>query len=116
MLTGRPAFTGETITDILAAVVKTEPDLTHVPRQVRRLIQTCLQKDPTQRLQAIGDWRLLLEEERGAEGQPSTNKLLWAASGVLALALVLSVYHFARPATLRPLLALDLDLRMIHPS
>ena len=62
MLTGRPAFRGETATDILAAVVKEEPDLTRVPAKVRRLLQACLQKDPKQRLQAIGDWRLLLED------------------------------------------------------
>jgi len=55
LLTGRQAFHGETITDVLAAVVKEEPDLTRVPMKVRRLLQSCLQKDPRQRLQAIGD-------------------------------------------------------------
>jgi serine/threonine protein kinase/Tol biopolymer transport system component len=62
MLTGRQAFHGETTTDVLAAVVAEEPDLTRVPTKVRRLLQSCLQKDPKQRLQAIGDWRLLLED------------------------------------------------------
>jgi eukaryotic-like serine/threonine-protein kinase len=62
MLTGRQAFNGDTITDVLAAVVAEEPDLTRVPARVRRLLRACLQKDPKQRLQAIGDWRLLLEE------------------------------------------------------
>jgi serine/threonine protein kinase/Tol biopolymer transport system component len=62
MLTGKQAFRGETVTDVLAAVVKEEPDLTRVPAQTRRLLQVCLQKDPKQRLQAIGDWRLLLED------------------------------------------------------
>ena len=62
MLTGRQAFRGGTITDVLAAVVKDEPDLTRVPSKVRRLLQFCLQKDPTQRLRSIGDWRMLLEE------------------------------------------------------
>jgi len=41
MLTGRPAFTGETITDVLAAVVKTEPDWNAVPEKVRRLLASC---------------------------------------------------------------------------
>ena len=62
MLTGAQAFRGETITDVLAAVVSEELDLTRVPAKVRRLLQACLQKDPKQRLQAIGDWRLLLED------------------------------------------------------
>jgi eukaryotic-like serine/threonine-protein kinase len=62
MLTGRQTFQGETITDVLAAVVTKEPELDRVPMKVRRLLQSCLQKDPKQRLQAIGDWRLLIEE------------------------------------------------------
>jgi eukaryotic-like serine/threonine-protein kinase len=62
ILTGRQAFHGETITDVLAAVVTKEPEWDRVPMKVRRLLQSCLQKDPKQRLQAIGDWRLLIED------------------------------------------------------
>jgi hypothetical protein len=62
MLTGRQAFRGETITNVLAAVVKEEPDLTRAQTKVRRSLQFCLQKDPKHRLQAIGDWRMLLED------------------------------------------------------
>jgi eukaryotic-like serine/threonine-protein kinase len=62
MLTGRQAFGGETITDVLAAVVTKEPEWDRVPTKVQRLLQACLQKDPKQRLQAIGDWRLLIED------------------------------------------------------
>src|SRR5271169_4627637 len=58
MLTGRQAFRGETITDVLAAVVAEEPDLTKVPAKARRLLEACLRKEVKQRLQAIGDWRL----------------------------------------------------------
>src|SRR5271167_3087644 len=60
MLTGKRLFEGETISDTLAAVLKTEPDLNQVPAKVRRLLEACLQKDRRQRLQAIGDWRLPL--------------------------------------------------------
>ncbi|MGD0136418.1 MAG: protein kinase, partial [Bryobacteraceae bacterium] len=62
MLTGRQAFRGETLADVLAAVVKEEPDLAQVPAKVRRLLKACFQKDPKRRLQAIGDWPLLLED------------------------------------------------------
>jgi Tol biopolymer transport system component/predicted Ser/Thr protein kinase len=62
MLTGKQAFKGETVSDILAAVLRHEPDWEQVPRKVRRLLKTCLEKDPKQRLQAIGDYRLLLED------------------------------------------------------
>src|SRR5271154_161813 len=48
MLTGRQAFGGETITDVLAAVVTKEPEWDRVPVKVRRLLQACLQKDPRQ--------------------------------------------------------------------
>ena len=62
MLTGKQAFTGETTTDILAAVVKTEPDLTLVPVKVRPLLRRCLEKDPKKRLRDISGVELLLEE------------------------------------------------------
>ncbi len=66
MLTGRPAFGGETVTDILAAVVTREPDWTalraSIPAHVRILLQRCLRKDPKQRLRDIGDARVALDE------------------------------------------------------
>ncbi len=61
MLTGKRAFQGEDVTDTIAAVVKEQPDLTRVPVPARRLLESCLEKDPRKRLQAIGDMRLLLE-------------------------------------------------------
>src|SRR5271170_2000803 len=48
LLTGQRLFEADTISDTLAAVLKTEPDLTHVPATVRRLLEACLQKDPKQ--------------------------------------------------------------------
>jgi len=49
MLTGRQLFVGETATDIMAAVVRAEPDWTMlpkgVPRRIRQLLQRCLVKD-----------------------------------------------------------------------
>ncbi len=63
LTTGHKPFTGEDLADTLATVVKIDPDFTRVPARVRRLVQACLQKDPQQRLQAIGDMRLLLGED-----------------------------------------------------
>jgi eukaryotic-like serine/threonine-protein kinase len=68
MLTGRPAFPGDTITDVIAAVVKNEPDWTFLPTatpsSVRRTLIRCLRKDPEVRLRDIGDARLdLLERD-----------------------------------------------------
>ena len=66
MLTGRPLFTGETLSEILAAVIMKEPDWTQLPadtpRRIRRLLERCLEKDAKQRLQAIGEARLAIEK------------------------------------------------------
>jgi serine/threonine protein kinase len=60
MLRGRPLFEGDDVTEVLASVVKDQPDLTQVPFQVRRLLSACLEKDPNRRLRDIGDvWKLL---------------------------------------------------------
>ena len=62
MLTGSPAFSGNDVTDILAAVIRSEPDWEKVPAIVRPLLRRCLQKDPNKRLRDIGDVKLELEE------------------------------------------------------
>ena len=66
MLTGRRAFDGDDVSEVLASVLKTDPDLSvlpaDVPPSVRRLLRRCLQKDPRKRLSAIGDARLELDE------------------------------------------------------
>src|SRR5277367_3178711 len=54
-ITGQRLFEGETVSDILAHVLTREPDWKQVPVTVRKLLESCLQKDPRQRLQAIGD-------------------------------------------------------------
>jgi serine/threonine protein kinase len=65
-LTSRKAFTGATVSDLTAAILKEEPDWTAVPAEVpasvRQLLQRCLQKDARRRLQAIGDARIELED------------------------------------------------------
>ena len=85
MLTGQQLFQGETITDVLAAVVKEEPDLTRVPAKVRRLLRSCLEKDPKQRLQAIGDSRLLLEDAPQTAAAPASRKWVWPSVAALLL-------------------------------
>ena len=70
MLTGRPAFRGETVSDTIAAILEREPDWSALPAQtpasIRRLLQRCLEKDPKRRLRDIGDARLEIEEALGA--------------------------------------------------
>src|SRR5713101_856739 len=48
MLTGRPLFTGETVSHVLAAVLRAEPDWTSLPAEtplaIRRSLRRCLEK------------------------------------------------------------------------
>ena len=66
MLTGKPAFGGETITDVLAAIVHEEPDWSALPPAARprleRLLRRCLVKDPRERTSDLGDVALVLKE------------------------------------------------------
>jgi serine/threonine-protein kinase len=70
-LTGRRVFAGESVPDVIAAVLSSEPDWTSLPDQtpteVRRLLRRCLTKDPRQRLDSAKVARFALEE-----AQPST--------------------------------------------
>ncbi|TAK17980.1 MAG: serine/threonine protein kinase [Acidobacteria bacterium] len=65
MLTGRQAFAGDSITEILGAVVLKEPDWSTLPAatplRLRGLLQRCLEKDPRRRQRDIGDARLELD-------------------------------------------------------
>ena len=66
MLTGKRAFEGETVSDVLAAVLKEDPDWAALPEQtptaVRKILRRCLQRDARLRLRDIGDARLELDE------------------------------------------------------
>ena len=71
MLSGKRAFAGESVSDPLASVLKLDPDWDALPAEtpasIRRLIQRCLTKDRKQRLQAIGEARIAIDESlRGA--------------------------------------------------
>jgi len=76
MLSGKQAFHGETATDVLAAVIRAEPEWTKLPAdtpaEILRCLERCLRKDPKGRLQAIGDARVTLDElQHPAELEPA---------------------------------------------
>ena len=105
MLTGQRLHPGETVSDTLASVLKTEPlwnALPHAtPSSLRRVLRSCLEKDPKRRLQAIGDRRLLVDDPvqpATVSGSPSVTFVAVGMAAVLAVALVtLSVVHFREP-------------------
>jgi eukaryotic-like serine/threonine-protein kinase len=94
MFTGKRLFEGETVSDTLAQVLTKEPDWEQVPAKVRRLLEACLQKDPKQRLQAIGDWRLLLVDVQPQVTALSRSRLGLVASSAAVLALALGAVSF----------------------
>jgi len=125
MLTGRRTFQGESVSYVLAAVLKDEPDLDNlpvsVPNRIKRLLRRCLHKDPKQRLQAIGDARIELGEyladpasfagqhdgDGSAGGDPvatvAGSRLAWGTAAAILLASVLALWwSFALRPGLRP--------------
>jgi len=65
-LSGRRAFSGDSVPDALAAILRSEPEWERLPPDtppaIREMLSRCLQKDPGQRLRDIGDARLAIEE------------------------------------------------------
>jgi Tol biopolymer transport system component len=118
MLSGRKAFDGETISDVLAGVLTKEPEWAALPGTtpvgIQRLTRRCMQKDVRQRLQAIGDARIAIEEtlagdvagglprqqESGGVKPPLQRAVSWALTGLLAGALIsgLVVWRLVAPA------------------
>ena len=102
MLTAERLFRGEDLTEVLASVVKEQPDVSGAPREVRRLIVRCLAKDPAKRLRDIGDvWELLesgTESPAQAESLPHTSKLPWVAAAVLGVGVVAFAALWLNPA------------------
>jgi Tol biopolymer transport system component len=115
MLTGRAGFGGDTITDIIAAVVSRDPDWTALPAatpaSIRRLLARCLEKDPKRRVRDIGDARIEIDETnaRGPKHGPSgevvsgpvttvgstrRQKVVWTSAGVVLATLVLVAMVF----------------------
>ena len=70
MVTGTRLHHGETTTEVLASVLKEEPQWQKVPPQVQRLLRRCLEKDPQKRQRHIGDVMGLVDEG-GAGFQPA---------------------------------------------
>jgi serine/threonine protein kinase/Tol biopolymer transport system component len=95
MLTGRRPFDGTDVSEVLAAVIKSEPEWTLLPGDtppaVRRLLKRCLEKDPKRRLRDIGDAHAEIEDALTtphagldpAPGRRSRERAAWAAALVV---------------------------------
>jgi serine/threonine protein kinase/Tol biopolymer transport system component len=113
MLSGRTPFEGETLTDVVAAIVKNEPDWralpAGIPAGVRAVIARSLKKDPAERLHDIADGRFQLEDAlndtvvSGVAPSPRGNLAAWAGWIVATLSLSGVLWLASRPALDPPL-------------
>jgi Tol biopolymer transport system component len=89
LLTGTRAFLREDLSGTIAAVLEREPDWTILPgatpASIRELMQRCLQKDPTRRLQSIVDARKTIERAQRGRNRWKIAALATAALAVLAV-------------------------------
>ena len=89
LLTGRRAFAGEDLSGTIAAVLEREPDWTILPgatpTSIRELLQRCLHKDPTRRLQKIVDARKTIERAQRGRNRWKIAAIATAALAVLAI-------------------------------
>jgi eukaryotic-like serine/threonine-protein kinase len=94
MFTGKAAFGGETVTDVLGAIVRDEPDWNRLPARtpgsVQELLRRCLTKDVRERLRDAGEAGYQLRHLSAGPHQPKRSRLLWPVAGV-ALAATLGV-------------------------
>ena len=107
LITGHKLFQGEDVTEILASVVKEQPDLSQVPDTVRPLLERCLDKDPRKRLRDIGDMELLLAKPVPPPSrEPArTRPVAWIVAGAatVGLAVVSFLYFRESPPEPRPI-------------
>jgi serine/threonine-protein kinase len=95
MLTGRRAFDGDEVSDVLASVLAREPDWTILPREISPVLSTvlkrCLHKDRKHRMRDIGDVGLALAGvfDTTSEPQAQARRSLWRPAVSVAAALVL---------------------------
>ena len=128
MLTGQRPFTGETIADTLASVLKTDLEWralpVAMPSSLRRLLRRCLEKDPKRRLQAMGEARVQIEDIlAGPRDDPDEivneaatpiwqRVLPWVSTGALAVALATALVLWAPWRKALPLAPLSLNVEL----
>ena len=99
MLTGTRVFNGETTSDVIAAIIERQPEMSKLPATVtphlRQVIARCLTKDQRQRARDIGDVRVELDASSAAAvSGPSSPRSPWSrtrliVASTIAIAIVM---------------------------
>jgi len=123
MLTGKPTFAGESVTETLASVMRDAPPLDALPREtprhVKRILTRCLERDPKQRLRDIGEVRIALDASnaRDAAVQAPSPTSVWrtllvgaAAAAIVAAVIAGAIAWRLKPAPPAPLRKFELAL------
>ena len=117
MLSGRPVFEGDTVSDILAAVLRTDPTWSALPQNTPvtcvRLIRRCLARDRVNRLADIADARLELLDAVANIGhsEPARHKvtttrvpaLIAGTAAIVAAAIAIAAFTRPAPAVVTPM-------------
>ncbi len=117
MLTGRRAFPGADVSEVLASVLMREPEWAALPAStpaaIRRLLARCLERDPARRLRDIGDARLELQDGAAPDPEAPAHPVAtpwipaWLPWTVAAMALAAAAWAFARPPAVEPATSAD---------
>src|SRR5579864_263073 len=121
MLTGKRAFDGSSPASVIAAIMeRSAPSVAHVaPPALDRVLKKCLAKDPDDRWQTVRDlkdelqWIASLPAEATKASPAPPRRLPWVVAGVLAIVATAAfwiAYRSTRPAELKPLVRLEVDL------
>jgi serine/threonine protein kinase len=110
MLTGRQAFEGDTVGEILGGIFRADPDWQRLPagtpEGIRRLLRRCLEKERSERLKSADDARIEIKEALNAPDSnvtpaaPPKSRLAWMVAALMTLAVgVIEFVQFrAKPA------------------
>jgi serine/threonine protein kinase len=106
LITGKRLFSGEDAGEILAKVIRDEPDISDAPASIQRMLSECLKKDPRKRLRDIGDaWKLVDGTAAAPASIPAAlapRRVGWIWPAITALLLAstaaLSFVHFREKA------------------
>lgn len=108
MLTGRSLFSGETMSDLLAAVLSTDPDWTTLPARtpapICKLLRRCLEKDRKRRLDSAADARLEIDDVLAAPPAEASvvtrSRPTWLKWSIAAAVLMVVIVSAAAAVTI----------------